>query len=58
MTQNGTKSAWQSRFLVEWRELGAEAFLEKYVQKIHGSQENCNEMIDNYLAKKFTSKLN
>lgn len=58
MAKKGVRYAWKTRFVAEFQSLGGEAFLEKYVIAIEGSQKDCDRMIDEFLAKKFTNKLN
>lgn len=50
-------NGWRDTFLKDKEELGEDAFLEKYVLKIGGSRQHCEDLIENYIAKQSTEKL-
>lgn len=53
----GKRHVWRKTFQDELIKLGEEAFLKKYVFHWGGSKEDCERLIDDYLARKKTKKL-
>ena len=53
---SGGAWTWKEQFQSDYEKLGETAFLEKYVYSLGGSREDCDRMIDEYLAKKNTKK--
>lgn len=53
----GKRHAWKRRFQAEVETMGEAAFMTKYVDKIGGSREDCDRMVDDYIVKRNTEKL-
>ena len=56
ISKEGTQWAWREHFPEDYEKLGETEFLRTYVYSIGGSREDCDRMIDEFLAKKNTKK--